>query len=102
MDIVTQMQDQVNHIASLFFNHVGTLQRDAPPAPIAKKAKQEQATEVSLMLGFDMACRIHNGGLHRSMPCMVLTLFIFQGSCAEIVLPRLPELQLNHVLFRLS
>jgi hypothetical protein len=50
MDIVTQMQDQVNHIASLFFNHVGTLQRDAPPAPLAKKAKHEHAREVSLML----------------------------------------------------
>ncbi|GBG70444.1 hypothetical protein CBR_g6572 [Chara braunii] len=31
MDVVSQLQDQANHMASLFFNYVGALQRDAPP-----------------------------------------------------------------------
>lgn len=31
MDIITQLQDQVNTIASIAFNTFGTLQRDAPP-----------------------------------------------------------------------
>ncbi|CAK8561098.1 unnamed protein product [Lathyrus sativus] len=31
MDIISQLQEQVNSIANLAFNTVGTLQRDAPP-----------------------------------------------------------------------
>ena len=31
-DTVTQLQDQVNHMAMLIFNSIGTLQRDALPA----------------------------------------------------------------------
>ena len=31
-DTVTQLQDQVNHMAMLMFNSIGTLQRDALPA----------------------------------------------------------------------
>lgn len=31
MDIISQLQEQVNLIAHLAFNTVGTLQRDAPP-----------------------------------------------------------------------
>lgn len=77
---MTQMQDQVNHIASLFFNHVGSLQRDAPPAPLAKKAKHEQATEVSLMLEFE--CHSGKSPQWTVAPIYsvhVLTLSVFQG-----------------------
>ncbi|GAQ92299.1 hypothetical protein KFL_009710010 [Klebsormidium nitens] len=42
MDIVSQLQDQVDHIASLLFNHVGTLQRDAPPASLDKRAAKKE------------------------------------------------------------
>ena len=31
MDIISQLQEQVNLIAQLAFNTIGTLQRDAPP-----------------------------------------------------------------------
>lgn len=31
MDIISQLQEQVNLIAHLAFNTIGTLQRDAPP-----------------------------------------------------------------------
>jgi mediator of RNA polymerase II transcription subunit 21 len=31
MDKVTQLQEQLNFISFLFFNSIGTLQRDAPP-----------------------------------------------------------------------
>ncbi|XP_058739448.1 mediator of RNA polymerase II transcription subunit 21-like [Vicia villosa] len=35
MDIISQLQEQVNSIANLAFNTVGTLQRDAPPNRLA-------------------------------------------------------------------
>ncbi|KAF9616809.1 hypothetical protein IFM89_032659 [Coptis chinensis] len=35
MDIISQLQEQVNTIASLAFNTFGTLQRDAPPVRLS-------------------------------------------------------------------
>eukprot|EP01018_Ginkgo_biloba_P026734 Gb_40102 [translate_table: standard] len=35
MDIISQLQEQVNTIAGLTFNTVGTLQRDAPPVRLS-------------------------------------------------------------------
>ncbi|KAK4485095.1 hypothetical protein RD792_007704 [Penstemon davidsonii] len=35
MDIITQLQEQVNAIASIAFNTFGTLQRDAPPVQLS-------------------------------------------------------------------
>ncbi|XP_042489911.1 mediator of RNA polymerase II transcription subunit 21-like isoform X2 [Macadamia integrifolia] len=35
MDIISQLQEQVNIIASLAFNTFGTLQRDAPPVRLS-------------------------------------------------------------------
>ncbi|KAL2607414.1 hypothetical protein R1flu_025987 [Riccia fluitans] len=36
MDIIAQLQDQVNKIAYIAFNTVGSLQRDAPPARLSQ------------------------------------------------------------------
>ena len=41
-DIVTQLQDQLALICSRFFNFIGALQRDAPPAPLHGEAVQDQ------------------------------------------------------------
>ncbi|GAA0155989.1 DNA-directed RNA polymerase [Lithospermum erythrorhizon] len=35
MDIITQLQEQLNTIASVAFNTFGTLQRDAPPVRLS-------------------------------------------------------------------
>ncbi|KAI4364517.1 hypothetical protein MLD38_020597 [Melastoma candidum] len=35
MDIISQLQEQVNNIASVAFNTFGTLQRDAPPVRLS-------------------------------------------------------------------
>ncbi|KAI5670823.1 hypothetical protein M9H77_11187 [Catharanthus roseus] len=35
MDIISQLQEQVNTIAALAFNTIGTLQRDAPPVRLS-------------------------------------------------------------------
>ncbi|KDP27991.1 hypothetical protein JCGZ_19071 [Jatropha curcas] len=35
MDIISQLQEQVDLIASLAFNTIGTLQRDAPPVRLS-------------------------------------------------------------------
>lgn len=35
MDIISQLQEQVNTIASLAFNTFGTLQRDSPPVRLS-------------------------------------------------------------------
>ncbi|KAF9618039.1 hypothetical protein IFM89_039474 [Coptis chinensis] len=53
MDIISQLQEQVNTIASLAFNTFGTLQRDAPPVrlspnypePLANSS--ESATDIA-------------------------------------------------------
>ena len=37
MDIVSQLQENANHISFLLFNSIGTLQRDARPSPIHGK-----------------------------------------------------------------
>lgn len=42
--MISQLQDQTNHMASLLFNHIGGLQRDAPPVQLRRAgsdAKQE-------------------------------------------------------------
>lgn len=40
MDIISQLQDQVNKIAYMAFNMVGTLQRDAPPSRLSQHYPQ--------------------------------------------------------------
>lgn len=35
MDIISQLQEQVNTIAAIAFNTIGTLQRDAPPVRLS-------------------------------------------------------------------
>ncbi|KAJ7974499.1 mediator of RNA polymerase II transcription subunit 21-like [Quillaja saponaria] len=35
MDIISQLQEQVNSIAALAFNTIGTMQRDAPPVRLS-------------------------------------------------------------------
>ncbi|CAN0907565.1 Mediator of RNA polymerase II transcription subunit 21 [Linum grandiflorum] len=35
MDIISQLQEQVDTVASLAFNSIGTLQRDAPPVRLS-------------------------------------------------------------------
>ncbi len=34
-ELLTQLQDQINALCTMFFDFVGTLQRDAPPASLA-------------------------------------------------------------------
>ena len=46
-DTVTQPQDQVNHMAMLMFNSIGTLQRDALPA---EKTQPDERLERILFL----------------------------------------------------
>ena len=38
MDIVTQLQEEVNSLSSLYWNHTGILQRDAPPLSVGEEA----------------------------------------------------------------
>lgn len=47
MDKVTQLQEQLNYISRLFFDSIGTLQRDAPPInakpkPVPDNQQQQQ------------------------------------------------------------
>ncbi|KAL5997315.1 Mediator of RNA polymerase II transcription subunit 21 [Asimina triloba] len=43
MDIISQLQEQVNTIASLAFNTFGTLQRDAPPVRLSPNYPEPNA-----------------------------------------------------------
>ncbi|KAL2475600.1 Mediator of RNA polymerase II transcription subunit 21 [Abeliophyllum distichum] len=55
MDIISQLQEQLNAIASLAFNTFGTLQRDAPPVrlspnypePPTTMAAEDDATDLA-------------------------------------------------------
>ncbi|CAI9783908.1 unnamed protein product [Fraxinus pennsylvanica] len=55
MDIISQLQEHLNTIASLAFNTLGTLQRDAPPVrlspnypePPITKAVEDDATDLA-------------------------------------------------------
>ncbi|XP_068657463.1 mediator of RNA polymerase II transcription subunit 21-like isoform X2 [Aristolochia californica] len=44
MDIISQLQEQVNIVASLTFNTFGTLQRDAPPVRLSPNYPEPPAT----------------------------------------------------------
>ncbi|XP_065878496.1 mediator of RNA polymerase II transcription subunit 21 [Euphorbia lathyris] len=43
MDIISQLQEQVDIIASLGFNTIGTLQRDAPPVRLSQNYPEPPA-----------------------------------------------------------
>ncbi|OAY40157.1 mediator of RNA polymerase II transcription subunit 21 isoform X1 [Manihot esculenta] len=43
MDIISQLQEQVDLIASLAFNTIGTLQRDAPPVRLSPEYPEPPA-----------------------------------------------------------
>ncbi|XP_043696355.1 mediator of RNA polymerase II transcription subunit 21-like isoform X1 [Telopea speciosissima] len=47
MDIISQLQDQVNTVASLAFNTFGTLQRDAPPVRLSPNYPEPPAANPS-------------------------------------------------------
>jgi hypothetical protein len=44
-DVVTQIQDQIALICARFYNFIGALQRDAPPAPLHGEAIPDQKHE---------------------------------------------------------
>eukprot|EP00252_Welwitschia_mirabilis_P001818 TRINITY_DN1175_c0_g1_i1.p1 TRINITY_DN1175_c0_g1~~TRINITY_DN1175_c0_g1_i1.p1 ORF type:complete len:138 (+),score=46.09 TRINITY_DN1175_c0_g1_i1:222-635(+) len=44
MDIISQLQEQVNLIAGITFNTIGTLQRDAPPVRLSPNYPEVQAS----------------------------------------------------------
>ncbi|EEF43167.1 mediator of RNA polymerase II transcription subunit 21 [Ricinus communis] len=44
MDIISQLQEQVDTIASLAFNTIGTLQRDAPPVRLSPNYPEPPAS----------------------------------------------------------
>ncbi|KAK4398959.1 Mediator of RNA polymerase II transcription subunit [Sesamum angolense] len=48
MDIISQLQEQVNTIASLAFNTFGTLQRDAPPVQLSPNYPEPPANATSV------------------------------------------------------
>ncbi|KAI5656804.1 hypothetical protein M9H77_25597 [Catharanthus roseus] len=47
MDIISQLQEQVNTIAALAFNTIGTLQRDAPPVRLSPNYPEPPPTAAS-------------------------------------------------------
>ena len=47
MDIISQLQDQVNKIAYLIFNTVGTLQRDAPSSRLSQQYPEPPSSEIN-------------------------------------------------------
>jgi hypothetical protein len=44
-DVVTQIQDHIALICSRFYNFIGALQRDAPPAPLHGEVVPDQRHE---------------------------------------------------------
>jgi hypothetical protein len=55
MDVVTQIQEHIALLCARFFNFIGALQRDAPPAPLHNAAApdpREEEVQVGAATGF--------------------------------------------------
>ncbi|KAL1537347.1 Mediator of RNA polymerase II transcription subunit 21, variant 2 [Salvia divinorum] len=115
MDIISQLQEQVNTVASLAFNTFGTLQRDAPPVQLSPNypeppanppvddtvnlAEQPKLLSAELVkaakqlqLGFGAMCSERNSIISDQFDALVAALPLAEGG-EEAQLQRIAELQ---------
>ncbi|XXG62410.1 hypothetical protein AAC387_Pa05g0771 [Persea americana] len=97
MDIISQLQEQVNKIASIAFNTFGTLQRDAPPVrlstsypePASNPSGSEETVNIAEQTKVMSAALVHAA---KQFDALVAALPLSEGG-EETQLKRIGELQ---------
>ncbi|XP_004515420.1 mediator of RNA polymerase II transcription subunit 21 [Cicer arietinum] len=95
MDIISQLQEQVNSIANLAFNTIGTLQRDAPPNQLSPKYPEPPAHPVEDGANFSEEPKLMSASLvkaSKQFDALVAALPISETG-EEAQLKRIAELQ---------
>ncbi|XP_054823538.1 mediator of RNA polymerase II transcription subunit 21-like [Prosopis cineraria] len=95
MDIISQLQEQVNLIAHLAFNTVGTLQRDAPPNRLSPNYPEPPAHPTEDAANFAEQPKLMSAALVKAakqFDALVAALPISEGG-EEAQLKRIAELQ---------
>ncbi|RWR83736.1 mediator of RNA polymerase II transcription subunit 21 [Cinnamomum micranthum f. kanehirae] len=97
MDIISQLQEQVNKIASIAFNTFGTLQRDAPPVrlstsypePASNSSGSDETVNIAEQTKVMSAALVHAA---KQFDALVAALPLSEGG-EEAQLKRIAELQ---------
>ncbi|KAI4357687.1 hypothetical protein L6164_001621 [Bauhinia variegata] len=95
MDIISQLQEQVNLIANLAFNTIGTLQRDAPPNRLSPNYPEPPAHPTEDAANFAEQPKQMSAALVKAakqFDALVAALPISEGG-EEAQLKRIAELQ---------
>ncbi|KAI9088643.1 hypothetical protein K1719_029757 [Acacia pycnantha] len=95
MDIISQLQEQVNLIAHLAYNTIGTLQRDAPPNRLSPNYPEPPAHPTEDAANFAEQPKIMSAALVKAakqFDALVAALPISEGG-EEAQLKRITELQ---------
>ncbi|CAJ1977421.1 unnamed protein product [Sphenostylis stenocarpa] len=95
MDIISQLQDQVNLIAHLAFNTIGTLQRDAPPNRLSPNYPEPPAHPTEEGANFSVQPKLMSSTLVKAakqFDALVVALPISESG-EEAQLKRIIELQ---------
>ncbi|ONI10001.1 hypothetical protein PRUPE_4G022700 [Prunus persica] len=95
MDIISQLQEQVNTIASLAFNTFGTLQRDSPPVRLSPNYPEPPANPTEDAENFAEHAKLVSAALVKAakqFDALVAALPLAEGG-EEAQLKRIAELQ---------
>ncbi|KAI5330912.1 PREDICTED: mediator [Prunus dulcis] len=95
MDIISQLQEQVNTIASLAFNTFGTLQRDSPPVRLSPNYPEPPANPTEDAENFAEQAKLVSAALVKAakqFDALVAALPLAEGG-EEAQLKRIAELQ---------
>ncbi|XP_050217049.1 mediator of RNA polymerase II transcription subunit 21 [Mercurialis annua] len=95
MDIISQLQEQVDTIASLTFNTIGTLQRDAPPVRLSPNYPQPEPPTSTLPQDIAEQPKLMSAALVKAakqFDALVAALPLAEGG-EEAQLKRITELQ---------
>ncbi|CAB4275811.1 unnamed protein product [Prunus armeniaca] len=95
MDIISQLQEQVNTIASLAFNTFGTLQRDSPPVRLSPNYPEPPANPTEDAENFAEQAKLMSAALveaAKQVDALVAALPLAEGG-EEAQLKRIAELQ---------
>ncbi|KAF8410720.1 hypothetical protein HHK36_003257 [Tetracentron sinense] len=95
MDIISQLQEQVNTIATLAFNTFGTLQRDAPPVRLSPNYPEPPANSSEDAVNIEEQPKIMSAALVKAakqFDVLVAALPLSEGG-EEAQLKRISELE---------
>lgn len=80
MDIISQLQEQVNTIASLAFNTFGTLQRDAPPVRLSPNYPEPPAVPAEDAAKFAEQPKLMSAALVKAAKQVRITTLVYELS----------------------